>query len=448
MDTIPKVAIIGRANVGKSTLFNTLSEQKRAIVSNIAGTTRDRNYAAVSWKNLDFQLIDTGGIDIVHPQDIESDILKQAQFAKTEADLILFLVNCRNGLMPQDKNIALLLKKCGKPIILTINKADSPQQKENLSDFYKLNVGKPWPISALNGTGTGDLLDEVVAKLNWKTHRQTTTDKQPPTNNIIKIAIIGKPNVGKSTLINAILGEERMITSPLPYTTRGSQDINFTYQNQKFTLIDTAGIRKHAKIKNKLEKLSVKQALQSLNQADVALLMTDAAEPLGQQDKTLSDEILQSKTSLIIIANKWDKINSKDSVTINKFTRYYYQFFPYLKFAPVMFVSALEKQRVHKILELAVTVYSERFREISHNALDKFLNKIQKKQLPARGKDTSYPKIFQLKQLGVNPPVFEIVEDCKSDLHESYIRFIENQLREKFGFLGTPVIIKVRRLKS
>jgi len=457
-----KVAIIGRANVGKSTLFNKLIEKKKAITSNIAGTTRDRSYGTVSWQDFEFQLIDTGGVDIIHPKNIEKDILKQAEIARQEADLILLLVDAQENLMPQDKIIANLLKKETKTIFLVANKADNLKLKESVTDFYQLGLGSPLPVSALNGTGTGDLLDEIVKQLKNKNNlpaarlslpksgkhdnQQTTINKQQITNNI-RIAIIGKPNVGKSTLINAILGEERMITSPVPYTTRDSQDIDISLDGQNFTLIDTAGIRKHAKIKNRLEKFSVHQALLSIKRTDVTLLMTDVSQALSQQDKTLADEILNAQASLIIVANKWDKIKEKETRTINKFTDYYYGFFPFLKFAPIIFVSALEKQRVKKILNLAKEVYSERQRQITENALDKFLNKMIKKQPATKGKGTKHPRLFQLKQLDINPPQFELVKDYQSDLHESYLRFLENQLREKFGFLGTPVIIKVRRLK-
>lgn len=447
MKKIPKIAIIGRANVGKSTLFNTLAEKRKAIVSNIAGTTRDRNYAIVEWQNTAIQIIDTGGIDIVHPKDIEKDILRQAEVARNEAEIVLFLVDAKSGLMPQDKEIALLLKKSHRPIILAANKADNKQQKENLAEFYKLNVGEPLAISALSGTGTGDLLDVIVAKLQNKLPQASSLKPQTSNLNQIKIAIIGKPNVGKSTLVNAILNEERMITSSEPYTTRDSQDIDFNFNGQNYLLIDTAGVRKHAKISSRLEKFSVGQALESIAKSDITLLITDASESLGQQDKALADEILSNKASLIIVANKWDKIKAKDSQTINKYTDYYRRFFPFLNFAPIIFTSGLEKQRVIKILELASEIYLARQKQITDNALDKFLKKLIKKHPAAKGKGVKHPKLYQLKQLDINPPQFEILKDYTSDLNESYLRFIENQLRQKFEFLGTPVIIKVRRLK-
>ena len=438
MVKLPQVALIGRANVGKSTLFNTLVEEKKAIVSNIPGTTRDRNYAKLSWNGVVFQLIDTGGVDIVHDQAFEEDVIKQAKTALNEANLVLFLVDVKDGLMPQDKEVAKLLRRARKPVILVANKADSPGLKKQIGDFYRLGLKEPMAISALNGSGTGDLLDQMVSQLKPGSKLETEEG--------IKVAIIGKPNVGKSSIVNAILGEERVIVSPTPYTTRDSQGIELSYQEQPYVLVDTAGIRKHAKIKDRLEKYSVAQSLRSIGQSDVSLLVTDVSEPLSFQDQHLADEIMKSSASVVIIANKWDLIPDKDEKTINKFIKYYQTFFPYLAYAPIVFTSALEGQRVKKILEVAREVYQERFREITDNALEKFLKSLMKKHPPARGKGTNHPRLYGLKQLSANPPEFELVKDLKSDLHISYIRFMENQLREKFGFLGTPVIIKVRKL--
>ena len=239
-----------------------------------------------------------------------------------------------------------------------------------------------------------------------------------------------------------------MITSPLPYTTRDAQNIELRYQNQNFILIDTAGVRKKAKIKDRLEKFSVAQSIVGFKNADVALLMTDASAPLGKQDKTLAGEIQNCRTSLIIVANKWDKVNNKNEKTINKFIEYYQYIFPYLSYAPIIFISALEKQRTQKVLDLIKEVFAERQRQITENALDKFLKYIIKKHPPSRGKGTKHPHLYRLKQIGVEPPTFELVKDPNSSLQDSYLRFIEKQLRLKFGFLGTPIVIQVRRLKG
>ncbi|MCX6785407.1 MAG: ribosome biogenesis GTPase Der [Candidatus Komeilibacteria bacterium] len=439
-----KVAIVGRANTGKSTLFNRLTEEKKAIVSNIPGTTRDRNYGQVLWRGETFILIDTGGVDLVHEKELEKEVVKQAHFAISEADVILFMVDAKLGVTAQDKTVANILRKQTKPVLVVANKADNAGLKKQLADFYQFGLGEAFAVSAISGSGTGDLLDEVY-KI-FKTLKRKGKSKIAETIKPIKIAIIGKPNVGKSSLVNAILGEERVIVSPMPYTTRDSQDIYLNYRGQPYILIDTAGIRRQGHIQNKLEKSSVAQALSRIAKADVTVLVTDAAEKLSKQDAHLADVILSSQASLIILANKWDLIGDKTDETINKFTKYYKRFFPFLSFAPVIFISALEKQRVNKVLETAKTAYEERFREITDNAMDKFLKKLLATQPPARGKGTKQPRIYGLKQTGTNPPCFEILKDFQSDLHFSYFRFIENRLREHFGFFGTPIIIKVRKL--
>lgn len=441
MSQLPKVALIGRANTGKSTLFNCLTEEKKAIVSVLPGTTRDRNYGLVSWRGLNFTVIDTGGLDLVHDKNFEEDVFKQARFALAEADLILLVVSVKDGLMPQDKEVARLLRNSHKPVLVVANKADNNALKKQLDDFYRLGLGAPVPVSGLNGSGSGDLLDVIYSKLKKKA-RTVKSDAKT-----IKIAIIGKPNVGKSSLVNAILGEERVIVSPVPYTTRDPQDTPFHYQKTDWLLIDTAGIRKQSKIGDRLEQLSVDKAIKSIAKADVVLLVTEANTTLGRQDQHLSEIILEHNKSLILVANKWDLIEDKDDATINKFDKYYRRVFPYLAYAPLVFTSAKERQRVKKILDLALEVYQERFREITDNALDKFLKNLLKRHAPARGKGARQPRIFGLKQVKTNPPEFEVIKDFASDLHFSYFRFIENQLRAKFGFLGTPVIIKARRIK-
>ena len=439
--TIAKVALIGRANVGKSTLFNKLTDQKKALISTIPGTTRDRNYAEVSWNNGTFMLIDTGGLDVYHNEAFKKEIVKQTGVALAEADAILFMVNKQEGLMPQDKEVARLIRKFNKPVIMVVNKADTPKHKKDLSEYYRLGFKEVMAISALNGSGTGDLLDKVVEltnKLKIKPYNKV--------KNYLRLAIIGKPNVGKSSLVNSVLGEERTITSPTAFTTRDANEISWRYKNQDFLLIDTAGVRRHNKINDPLEKISVKQTLKTIEEADVVLFMTDASEPLTNQDQQLANFILAGKSSIIIVANKWDLIENKDEKTINKFRDYYYKFMPFLDYAPLVFTSTVNHKRITDVLDLALKVYEARFKKIDDEILDKFLRTLLKKHLPGKGRGVKKPKLFQLKQLAVNPPEFELVKDFQSDLHPSYLRFAENQLRKEYGFLGAPIIFKMRKL--
>lgn len=441
MNNIAKVALIGRANVGKSTLFNKLTEQKKALVSTIPGTTRDRNYAEVEWNNGRFMLVDTGGLDVYHNEAFKKEIVKQTEAALAESDAVLFIVNRQEGLMPQDKEVARLIRKFNKPVILVVNKADTPKHKRDLAEYYPMGFKEIIAISALNGSGTGDLLDKVVElskKIKVKPYNKV--------KNYLKLAIIGKPNVGKSSLINSILGEDRVITSPVAFTTRDANEIVWRYKNQDFLLIDTAGVRRHNKINDPLEKISVKQTLKIIEEADVVLFMTDASEPLTNQDQQLANFILDGKSSIIIVANKWDLITDKDEKTMNKFTAYYYKFMPFLDYAPLVFTSTIEHKRVTDVLDLALKVYEARFKKIDDETLDKFLHSLLKRHLPGKGKGVKKPKLYQLKQLAVNPPEFELVKDFQSDLHPSYLRFAENQLRKEYGFLGAPLIFKMRKL--
>lgn len=453
MNNLYKVAIVGRINVGKSTLFNKLISDPKAITSTVAGTTRDRNYAVCLWRDMEFYLVDTGGLerttapkrqsskDKERYDDIDKQIIKQAEAAIKEADLILFTVDVKDGLMPNDIELVKKLKKAKKKIILVVNKADNNRQRQATAEFYKLNIGDPWPVSALNGTGTGDLLDEVVKRLKKLPKKKKITEV--PEEKIVKVAIVGKPNVGKSSIINAILGQDRVIVSPTPHTTRDAQNIEFTFEGQKMLLIDTAGMRRHSKKSaDSFEKQAVEQSVQTIKKADIAVLVTDVSKRLSWQDKHLIDEANQAGVGLIILANKWDLIPDKDTDTIKEYDRYYQRFFPFLKWAPIIYSSATEKTRIKKILSTIVKVYQEKNKTITDNALDKFLKSIVKRHKPSRGKGTKHPYIYSLKQISTNPPTFALKMNFKADMHASYFRFIENNLRYKFGFEGTPIHIK------
>ncbi|MFA6307807.1 MAG: ribosome biogenesis GTPase Der [Patescibacteria group bacterium] len=446
MASLYKIAIIGRVNVGKSTLFNRLISEQKAITSHVAGTTRDRNYATCSWKDMDFSLIDTGGLERQSNDDIDEQIIDQAQMAIAEADLLLFVVDIKTGIMPADLELVKKFRKIAKPIILVANKTDNNKLRQYLPDFYKLNLDKPWPVSAINGVGTGDLLDEIVSSLK-KLKKKKRAKEILANEKIIKVAIIGKPNVGKSSIINAILGEQRVIVSAIAHTTRDSQDIEFVYEGQKIIFVDTAGIRRRSKKSaDSFEKQSVDQSIQTIKNVDIAILVTDVNTKLSWQDKHIIEEASEAGVGFVILANKWDLIPEKTTDTVKDFEMYYKRFFPFINWVPLIFCSATKKIRIKKILDTIVSIYNEKNKVITENALDKLLKSIIKRHKPSRGKGTKHPYIYSLKQLRTNPPIFAIKIDFKAYLHSSYLRFIENNLRYKFGFEGTP--IRIRVLKS
>ncbi len=450
MARLYQVAIIGRVNVGKSTLFNRLISEPKAIVSPAAGTTRDRNYAICSWNGLDFNLIDTGGLtDEKLPMD--KQINRQLKYALDEADLFLMVVDSKTGLMVEDKKVANLLKQYKKPIVLAANKADTEKITNQIAEFYQLNIGEPFPVSAGNGKGSGDLLDQIVSALR-KIKKPSAKSTQPAEDKVIKIAIIGQPNVGKSSLINALLNEERLIVSDIPHTTRDSQDILINFQKKKIVFIDTAGIRRKSKRAfDPFEKQSVEQSLFSIKRADVVLFITDVTQPLSFQDKHLASELIGAGVGVIIIANKWDAVPNKDHKSDKEYTSYYRGFLPFLPWAPLLFTSANHKINLHKILPLVIKIFQEKHKTISDNVLDKLLKSIVKKHKPSRGKGTKHPYIYSLKQIATNPPLFTVKIDFKAELHESYLKFIENNLRYKFDFTGVPIkirIIKTQNLKD
>jgi len=463
---LPLVVIFGRTNVGKSTLFNCLTEKHKALVSNVEGTTRDSNIGIVEWQHASFSLIDTGGIiDLkyltgqkIKTDDIEAKVQKQARGFIEKASLILFVVDARDRLLPQDKQMALLVKKLlpsDKKIILVANKVDSPGIRKEIAEFNKLGLGEPVAISAANGSGTGDLLDIVVKNLKSakliKITRANAAKKVLEEKPIINVSIIGKPNVGKSSLINAILGEEKIIVSPIPHTTREPRDTMIEYKDYRINLVDTAGISKQGqrgarqqKIKNSLEKVSIEQSIKTLRRAQIALLVIDINEDITHQDAKLVEEILDQKVSIIIVANKWDLVEERDTKI---YTQKIYSSFPFIQWSPIQFVSAHSGEKVQKIMDLIVAVSEGRATQVSENALGKFLGKIVKVHRPAKAKGTKHPHVSVFKQVGTNPPLFSIHIGSKDTLHFSYIRFIENRLREKFGFLGTPITIFIDQKK-
>ncbi len=444
--TLPQVVIIGRANVGKSTLFNKLIEKNKALVSSIANTTRDRNIDLVYWRDKSFILTDTGGLDVDEKtaNEIDKNIVKQANTAIEKADLILFMVDVKSGILPQDKEIAKQLSKLGhkNKTILIGNKADSLSIRQNAQDIFQLGFDEPQFTSAANSSGTGDLLDLILDRLpkTKKSQKKKSEDKN------IKVAIVGKPNVGKSSLLNAILGEDRVIVTPLAHTTRESHDMEFEYRDRKFTLIDTAGISKKSKLNPRsLERKSIEKSLETIEKADVVILVTEAQKKIDAQDKKITQKILEESKSVIIVANKWDLIPDKDTNTINKYQEYYAAQFPYLWWAPVMFISAKNDQRTRKILDMVLEIEASRNKTISNAQLDDFLKSKLKQHRPSRGRGLKNPYIYILRQVAVNPPRIEILVNDPKILHFSYIRFLQNHLREKFKIIGTPIQVEVRK---
>lgn len=460
---LPTVVIIGRINVGKSALFNRLTETGKALVSPVPGTTRDYNISQVSWQRKTFNLIDTGGVNIdilkhsiqallpgkkskklLGINTIEKEIISQTKEALAKADLILMIVDGRAGLLPEDKELALILKKIKIPVLLVCNKIDNPRHRHQINEFFKLGLGQPWPVSAINSSGIGDFLDELVKLIKGQPGRPKKIEKE----SAIKVAIVGKPNVGKSSLVNAILGEKRVIVSPIPQTTREPQDTEIDYHRQKIILIDTAGLRKTAKIEpGSLEKMATKKSLAMINSADIVLLVTEANQPLAKQDQHLAGLIKDSKIGIIIIANKWDLITEKSKNFDKQIINHYQRYFPHLAFAPIIFISAKTGHNVDKILDLILAVDQERKKEIPQEELEKILKKLVKKHWPAQAKGLKRPHIYSIIQTWINPPEFTVTIGPSQTIHFSYIRFIENQIRQNFGFTGVPVKIKVKTLK-
>lgn len=454
MKPLPQVVIFGRANTGKSTLFNRLIEKPKALTSKIAGTTRDLNIGRVFWNGLNFDLIDTGGIETILPKkklkqlapaanlDFAHEIISRTQAALKKADLILFVVDVQAGLLPADRELIRACRQLlpDKKIILVANKTDSLKYQNRSAEFYKLGLGDPVLVSAVTGLGTGDLLDIVVSNLK---KFKSSKANQIESAQALKITIIGKPNVGKSSLLNAILGENRVIVSPIAFTTRESIDTELEYSGQKITLIDTAGIRRQAKIAEGLEHISVKTSLANAQSSDLCLLVIDLSEPITVQDKKLSELLLQSKTSIIIIANKWDLIENKETNTINKYQTYIYRHFPYLTWAPIIFLSAKTQQNVHRVLDLALQICQNRKLKISDSALNKFLKNAIKKHRPSQSKLYGRPYLYGFTQVKTDPPRFEIKCSKNLRINPTYIRYLENALRQEFQLEGIPVQIEL-----
>ncbi len=437
MERKPIVAIVGRPNVGKSTLVNRLVGSRNSIVDDLPGVTRDRIYFDVEWQNKVFTVIDTGGIIPSDEDEIMVSIFDQAKIACEEADKIVFLVDGKDGVNPVDYDIAKILRQSGKPVFLAVNKLDNPESYLMVNDFYSLALGEPLGISALHGSGgVGDLLDIITEDFE-------TTDELPEEEKRIKIAIVGRPNAGKSSIVNALLNEERVIVSDVSGTTRDSIDSYVTYNNREFIIVDTAGIRKKSKVDYGVEKFAVDRAIRSIRDCDVALLVIDATEGISDQDKKISSIITEAGKGLIIAINKWDLIEDKKSNTINQFDKKLSNDIPFLEFAPKIYISAKTKQRLNKIFEQAAEVYEQCTKRVSTGLLNKVVKELYALNPPTSIKGKRL-KILYSTQSDVQPPTFVLFANNADLLKDHYKRYIENKLREAFGFFGTPIRIFVR----
>lgn len=446
LQQFPLVTIIGRTNVGKSTIFNRLTDNKKALVSAIPGTTRDQRYGVCFWHGRNILLSDTAGLDVESEAEIDLLSIKKAKEAAKKSDLILFTVDVRDGLLPQDKDYAKMLKATKKPVLVIVNKVDSNRQLEAVNEFYKLGFKKVFPISAKTGAGTGDLLDEVIKQL------QDVPDKiqefTVPEENEIKIAIIGKPNVGKSSLINKIIGEERAIVSSIPHTTRDSQDIKIEYHQKNgeifnLTFIDTAGVIKKRKIQDKLQEQSIEQSLEMIKGSNLVLLVIDAGKNITMQDKNLAREILENNKSLIFVVNKWDLIEDKDTHSDKDYIQFLHKHFPYLTWAPIVFTSAKTGFKVDRLISVVIEIYHNLNKTINQEELNSFTKLILRKQPVRKTKGIKPPYIHKIQQVGTNPLTFEIIANEAENIHFSYRRFIQNELRKKFDFMGCGIKIKL-----
>ncbi|MGI6453836.1 MAG: ribosome biogenesis GTPase Der [Syntrophomonadaceae bacterium] len=430
----PVVAIVGRPNVGKSTFFNRLAGARKAIVEDTPGITRDRLYSVSEWAGRQFIIIDTGGIRFDDEGLFAREVKMQAELAIEEADVIVLVVDTKQGITHEDQQVADLLRRSNKPVVLAANKVENFDKQLEYFEFFNLGLGEPIPISAMHGMNTDQLLDAVVDKFPKEEDNEEDADA-------IKIAIAGRPNVGKSSLVNALLGEERVIVSDIPGTTRDAIDTPFEYQGKKFILIDTAGIRRKSRIKEATEKYSIIRALKSIERADVVLLIIDATTGVLEQDKKIAGYIQEQYKANIIVVNKWDAIK-KDGHTMNKFDKDIRDELKFLAYSPILYVSALTKKRIFDILDLADFVAEQNNRRISTSELNRVIREaIMLNPLPGGGKKGNIKYCTQIKTF---PPTFVLFASNPENVHFSYIRYLENALRTNFGFEGSPIKLMVR----
>jgi GTP-binding protein len=438
----PVVAVVGRPNVGKSTLFNALVGEKISIVQDTPGVTRDRIYADIEWLQYHFTLIDTGGIEPESKDIILSQMREQAEIAIETADVILFMTDVKQGLVDADEKVANMLRKAGKPVVLCVNKVDNYEKMlPDVYEFYNLGIGEPYAISAANRTGIGDLLDEIVKFF-------PETDGEEEEDDRIKVAIVGKPNVGKSSLINKLLGENRLIVSDIAGTTRDAIDTEVKYNGKEYVLIDTAGVRRKNKIKEELEKYMIIRTVSAVDRADVTILMIDATEGVTEQDAKIAGIAHERGKGMIIAVNKWDAIE-KNNKSVKEFTDDVRKTLSFMPYAEILFISAQTGQRLPKLYETIDAVYENNTLRVSTGVLNEIMSEAATLQQPPQDKGKML-RLYYITQAAVKPPTFVIFVNDKKLMHFSYQRYLENKIRESFGFRGTPLrfIIRERNEKE
>jgi GTP-binding protein len=441
------VALVGRPNVGKSTLFNRLAGERLAIVDDTPGTTRDRLYAETEWNGIEFMIVDTGGIDPSHggkaplsigSADFIDEIRAQAQVAIHDADAVLFLTDGQSGVTAPDREVASILRRNQRklpdgslwpPIFLVVNKCETQERRNEAAEFFELGIGDPYPLSAQHGLGTGDLLDDLVKS--FPPQESEVDDER------VRIAILGKPNAGKSSLLNRLAKEERAIVSPIPGTTRDAIDTQLEYAGIPITLIDTAGIRRSGRVEPGVEKYSVLRSMKAIERCDVALLMIDAVTGITAQDTHIAGYILESWKSTVVLVNKWDAVE-KDSYTMDETTKRLRYELNFMDYVPLLFISVKSGQRVDQVLQLALRVQEERLARITTSKLNALLQKAQDEH-PAPAHAGQQLKIYYATQVRSDPPTFMLFVNNPKLLHFTYVRFLENRIREEYGFLGTPI---------
>ena len=433
----PIVAIVGRPNVGKSTLFNIFANRRISIVEDTPGVTRDRLYADTEWLDNEFMMVDTGGIEIMNNDKIAVSIRQQAQIAIAEADVILFVCDARAGITHEDAEVARLLRQSKKPIVLAVNKADSPKQEMEIFEFYNLGIGEPIPVSAANHLGLGDLLDAVVEKF-----PETSAYGEDGDEDEIKVALIGRPNVGKSSIFNTLVGEERSIVSDVAGTTRDAIDTPVVRDGQKFLFIDTAGMRRKARIDEPIEKYSIIRSLRAVDRSDVVLMVIDAIDGVTEQDKKIAGYAHEAGKGIVLVVNKWD-LYDKDNTSTLRYTENLRRELVFMQYAPVVFVSAMTKQRIHRLPEVIHYVAEQNAMRISTSVLNQVVEDAIAINPPPTEKGQRL-KILYATQVKIKPPTFVIFVNEPEIMHFSYQRYLENKLREAFGFEGTPLQMIIR----